>query len=226
MAANALGCSSSSGTTADPADAAAAPADGSPALTGVCATLAACCPSIGDPSTRDGCVLGADLSRDDQAVCADALATYGPKCGLTALDSGLPADAGPVDSGASNCGSVGATPAPMPAECAAIGGACIFHEHDTAQKGAQTVCLEYGGQWSQIASAAGTQCMGGGPAGMHEWVAGKHCSEVVTGIQGGCETHTSGSALCTTVYFGPGCATALGSSCNNNASANGVWVSP
>lgn len=188
-------------------------------LTGNCATLKNCCPTLTDSSQQQGCNYAADNSQNNDGVCSDALKSY-PTCG----GGGGTSTSSSSSSGSSGCGPAGADPVAMPAECQALAGACIFHENATVQHGAQIVCMQFSGQYSQIASSAETQCTQGNA--QHEWQAGKTCAQVVTGIQAGCENHVSGSSLCTTSYYGQGCVTGGGTICNSETSTNGVWVQP
>jgi hypothetical protein len=229
-----FGCSSGSGgvsSDSGPTDTGTV-SDGASTLTGTCATLRVCCAGISNASEQLGCQFAANGSGNVQGVCSDALVKYGPMC-TAGSDAGADtagSDVGTTDVGISDigggCGPVGATPAPIPTACQPTAGACIYHEHDTPTRGAEIVCFEFSGKWSLIPSSAQTECTSSGPTGMHEWVAGKHCSEVVTGIQGGCESQIPGSGMCTTSWYGPGCATAMGMICNTETSTGGLWVAP
>lgn len=188
---------------------------GAGSFTGTCATLQTCCANIVDPQKRAACDQALQASGDLMQVCSDALVTFGPDCG------GGASSVGTGVGGGSMCGSPGATPVALPQECQPIAGACLYHEHDTPMPGAQIVCMEYSGQWSQIPSSAQMGCTQGNA--MHEWVAGKSCGEAEAGIQAGCEFHPANTTLCNVTYYGPGCMTALGSSCNTSI---GVWVAP
>ncbi len=152
---------------------------------------------------------------DSGAAGSDSGAA-GSDSGAAGSDSGAAGGADASADALGGCGGAGATP--VPETCGTPAGACATNVA-TGGHSAEIVCTEFGGIWTSIPAQAAGQC-----TGSNTWYAGKTCAQVVSGIQAGCETKTQ-AGFCNVEWYGPGCLTALGSSCEAHPTHD-TWVSP